>query len=203
MRELRPGLWHWEAPHPDWKPGADWDQMVSSYAIDDGDRLLLFDPLAVPAELEERARGREPAIVLTCPWHERDARSLVERMGGPLLTPAPDEGSTDVAWLQDTNTVEAQLFSAGDRLPVGVEVFPGGAWNDVVLWVENARAAVVGDTVIDRGEGLEIPVDWLGEGVAREQVVQGLRPLLELPVEHVLATHGGPRDRAELERALS
>ena len=31
----------------------------------------------------------------------------------------------------------------------------------------------------------------------------GLRPLLDLPVEHVLATHGGPTDRAALERALS
>jgi hypothetical protein len=30
-----------------------------------------------------------------------------------------------------------------------------------------------------------------------------LRSLLELPVEHVLATHGGPTDRAALERALS
>jgi len=28
---------------------------VSSYATDDGERLLLFDPLAVPAELEELA----------------------------------------------------------------------------------------------------------------------------------------------------
>jgi hypothetical protein len=37
----------------------------------------------------------------------------------------------------------------------------------------------------------------------REQVVQGLRPLLELHVEHVLATHGGPTDRAALAAALS
>ncbi len=37
----------------------------------------------------------------------------------------------------------------------------------------------------------------------REQVADGLRPLLELPVEVVLATHGGPTDRAALERALS
>ena len=36
-----------------------------------------------------------------------------------------------------------------------------------------------------------------------EQVVEGLRPLLDLPVEHVLATHGGPNDRAALERVLS
>ena len=39
--------------------------------------------------------------------------------------------------------------------------------------------------------------------MTREQVVDGLRPLLDLPVEHVLATHGGPFDRAALERALS
>jgi len=34
----------------------------------------------------------------------------------------------------------------------------------------------------------------------REEVVEGLRPLLDLPVEHMLATHG---ERADLERALS
>jgi hypothetical protein len=32
-------------------------------------------------------------------------------------------------------------------------------------------------------------------GVTREQVVEGLRPLLDLPVDVVLATHGGPTDR--------
>jgi hypothetical protein len=40
-------------------------------------------------------------------------------------------------------------------------------------------------------------------GCEREQVAEGLRPLLGLPVEHVLATHGGPTDRAALERALA
>jgi len=39
--------------------------------------------------------------------------------------------------------------------------------------------------------------------VTREQIAEGLRPLLELPVELVLATHGGQFDRAALERALS
>ena len=49
MLELQNGVWHWEASHPDWKPGADWGPVVSSYAIDDGERLLLFDPLAPPS----------------------------------------------------------------------------------------------------------------------------------------------------------
>src|SRR5829696_3188094 len=83
MRELRPDLWHWQAPHPEWRSSEPWDQNVSSYAIDDGERLLLFDPLRVPSELVDRAAEGETAIVLTAPWHERDAESLVERLGVP------------------------------------------------------------------------------------------------------------------------
>src|ERR1700704_2186279 len=71
VRELHPGLWHWEAPHPQWRPTEPWSENVSSYAIDDGERLLLFDPLAVPSELGDLAAGRETAIVLTAPWHAR------------------------------------------------------------------------------------------------------------------------------------
>jgi hypothetical protein len=39
--------------------------------------------------------------------------------------------------------------------------------------------------------------------VTREQVVDGLLPLLALPVEVVLPAHEAPTDRAGLERALS
>jgi len=31
--------------------------VVSSYALDDGERVLLFDPLAMPREIGERATG--------------------------------------------------------------------------------------------------------------------------------------------------
>jgi glyoxylase-like metal-dependent hydrolase (beta-lactamase superfamily II) len=199
MRELAPGVWHWDAPHPEWSPGEEWDEQVSSYAIDDGERLLLFDPLAVPGEIEALAADRETAVVLTCPWHERDAQGLVERLGAPVFTPRPDEGSSDVAWLGE----DARLYVAGDVLPVGVEVFPGGGKNDLVLWVESHGAVVAGDALIDRGKGLEIPDDWLDQDLTHEQVVAGLQPLLDRPVEHVLAAHGGPMDRAALERALA
>lgn len=195
MRELQTGLWHWEAPHPDWKPGEKWDQSVSSYAIDDGERLLLFDPLAAPSEIEELASGRETAIVLTTPWHARDALSLAERLEAPLYVPPPDDG--------DSNPVEGHVFKAGDRLPVGVEAFPGMEPNDLVLWVESRRALVVGDTLIDRGHGLEFPTDWANKGVPPEWILEALQPLLELPVELVLPAHGAPGDRAALERALS
>ena len=220
MRELRPGLWHWEAPHPNWRPTEPWSENVSSYALEDGERLLLFDPLAVPSEFGDLAAGRETAIVLTAPWHERDAQPLVERLDVPVYTPPPDtaedlmrtygitaeqagDGSPDVRWLLDGEAGEAHWYSAGDRLPVGVQAFPGQKHNDLVLWIENGRAVVAGDTLVDFGEGLHINPRWLSAGLTREQVVDGLRPLLALPVEHVLATHGGPFDRAALERALA
>ena len=192
---MQPNLWHWTATHPDWEPRADWGPEVSSYAIDVGERLLLLDPLAPPSEVEELAGERETAIVLTCPWHVRDARSLAERLGAPIYVPPPDEG--------DPNPVEGHLFRAGDRLPVGVEAFPGMEPNDLVLWIESRRALVAGDSLIDRGDRLEFPTDWANKGVPPEQILEGLRPLLELPVELVLPTHGAPTDRAALERALS
>ena len=225
MRELGPGLWHWEAPHPEWQGSVRWGQAVSSYGIDDGDRLLLFDPTAPPGEILERAAGRETAIVLTCPWHERDTQSLVEQLGAPVFTPLPDsaqhlmetygltaeqagDGAPDLVWLLREGKGEARPYAPGDRLPVGVEAFPGSKPNGVVLWVERRRAVVLGDTLVDFGQGLgPPPADFgyggLPQGVTREHIAERLRSLLELPVEHVLATHGGPTDRAALERALA
>jgi len=199
VRELEKGLWWWEAVHPEWTAKdaatADWGPEVSSYAIDDGERLLLIDPTAPPSPVDELAAGRETAIVLTCPWHRRDAVSLAARLGASIYVPPPDEG--------DASPVEGHVFSAGDRLPVGVEAFPGMEPNDLVLWIESRGALAAGDTLIDRGQGFEFPSDWANKGVPPEQILETLRPLLELPVEHVLPTHGAPTDRAALERALS
>ena len=220
MRELQTGrLWHWEARHPDWTPGAAWRPVVSSYAVDDGGRLLLFDPLAVPGEIAELVAGREPVIVLTAPWHERDARSLVERLGATVFSPPPDTqedlmrkygvtaeqaagGSPDLAWLRAEGGGEAHLYSAGDRLPFGVEAFPGREHNDLVLWAESIGAVISGDTLVDSGRGLQLN-EWLREAVTRDQVAAGLRPLLALPVEFVLPTHGVPTDRPALVCALA
>ena len=92
MRELRPGLWHWEAPHPEWEPGEPWDRVVSSYAIDDGERLLLFDPLAVPSEIEELAAGRELVVVDVQQRTEKTCKSP-HRQGN--VTPPYLQFSTD------------------------------------------------------------------------------------------------------------
>jgi glyoxylase-like metal-dependent hydrolase (beta-lactamase superfamily II) len=192
---------------------------VSSYAIDDGARVLLFDPLAVPSEILKLAADREPVVVLTAPWHERDTQSLVERLGVPVYAPPPDtaadlmnkfgitaeqagDGSPDLVWLRAGDAGEWHPYAAGDRLPFGIEAFAGREHNDMVLWIESHRTVISGDTLVDFGDGFEI-ARWLRAGVTREQVVEGLHPLLERPVEHVLPAHGAPTDRAALERALS
>jgi glyoxylase-like metal-dependent hydrolase (beta-lactamase superfamily II) len=199
VRELRTGLWWWEAEHPEWTPEdaatEDWGPEVSSYAIDDGTRLLLIDPTAPPEPVADLAAGREVVIVLTCPWHQRDTRNLIKRFGATLHLPPPDDG--------DPDPLPGQVFRAGERLPIGVEARPGMEPNDLVLWIEGQGALVAGDTLIDRGNGLEFPADWANKGVPPEQIMETLRPLLDLPVELVLPTHGAPADRAALERALS
>jgi hypothetical protein len=219
MRELRPGLWYWQAPHPEWTPDAPWPQEVSSYAIADGPRLLLFDPLGVPDEIQALLQEREPVIVLTAPWHERDAQALVERLDAPMFTPPADtaqdlidkfgitaeqagDGSPDLAWLRDGGA-DVHWYAHGDRLPIGIDAYAGREHNDAALWVEPARAVVTGDSLADFGDGLAIHNRWLRKNVTREEVVERLRPLLALPVEIVLPAHGAPTDRAALERALS
>ena len=49
--------------------------------------------------------------MLTAPWHERDAESLVERLGVPVYTPLPDTAQ----YLMDTYGLTAE--QAGDGSP--------------------------------------------------------------------------------------
>jgi len=219
MKQLRPGLWHWTAPHPDWNPKQRWPENVSSYAIDDGQRLLLFDPLGVPDDLLERTNDREPVIVLTAPWHERDAKQLVERLHATVYTPPADtaqdlvdkfdvpleqagDGSDDLRWLTAGDDNDWHPIKAGDRLPIGVEVYAGREHNDLMLWIDRLGAVVAGDSFVDFGNGYEVNQRPRG-GSTREQIVEALRPLLDLPIALVLPAHGEPTDRGALERALA
>lgn len=143
-------------------------------------------------EIEELARERETAIVLTCPWNRRDSIELARRLGVEIYVPPPDP--------PDPDPVFGRVFHVGERLPVGVEALPGREPNDPVLWVASHRALVVGDTLIDRGEGLVFPRASIPEDMDADEIFRALQPLLDLPVELALATHGGRYDRTALER---
>jgi hypothetical protein len=88
-----------------------WPQEVSSYAIDDGERLVFFDPLAVPDELLALAPEREPVIVLTAPWHERDTQALVGPLGAAVFAPPPDTAQD----LIDKYGITAEQAGDGSR----------------------------------------------------------------------------------------
>lgn len=220
MREVAPGIWHWQGVHPQWRESEPWDPCVSSYAIDDGARLLVFDPIAPPSELFDLAGGRETTVVLTSPWHERDMQTLVERLDLPVYAPRPDsaqdlvdkfgitleqagDGSPDLVWLRAEAPDNWRPTTVDGPLPAGIEAFEGREPNDLVLWVESHRAVVAGDTLADFGNGVEVSARWLREGVTWESRAERLRPLLSKPVEHVLPTHGQPTDRPALARALA
>jgi hypothetical protein len=154
MEEIRPGLWTWTAPNPEWHDEA----LVRSYAAEREGVLVLIDPMSPPAAL---VTGRELRVALTCPWHARSA---------------PELGAPEVA----------------------VDARPGFYPDERVLWLAEHGALVFGDAF----PGGPIPDDWLPEGQTRADYRAWLAPLLELPVELVLPTHGDPGGRELLERAL-
>lgn len=196
MLETRPGVYFWQARHPDWVPDDGWDEVVTSYALDEGEQLVVIDPLAPPPELEQLASKRETVIELTCQWHRRDAEQLATRLGAPLYVPAPnpdDQGPP----------VDAERYAPGDRLPGGIEAWRGLDETDLVLWAARHGAVIAGDALIDRGEGLLLPRDWAEKRGGPEPIRQALAPLLQRDVEVVLPTHGLPTDRDALGRALT
>src|ERR1700761_1808002 len=132
MRQVQTGVWMWQAPHPDWKSGDDWPQIVTSYAIDTGKGLVIFDPLATPDQILDFAEGGDTAIVVTCRWHLRDARALAHTLGAELFVPVPDDDHPTPAG--------AVVYEAGRRLPIGVEALRGMEPWDLALWVESRGA---------------------------------------------------------------
>jgi hypothetical protein len=210
VREVQQGLWHWQSPHPDWGEKEWWPELVSSYAIELGGDFVLFDPLSVPDELPERPT----AVVLTAPYHERDARGL----GLPIHTPPADTWqdwvekfgidpdsvrgmeSEDLAWLR-AGEGEGSFHGPGEW-PFGITAYAGREDNDLVFWLPSINAIVAGDSLSDFGDGLGIQMGGR-KHLTRDDVAERLRPLLDLPVELVLPAHGEPTDRAALERALA
>jgi len=172
--EIATGLWRWTGLHPAWTPaegGPDgWDQEVGCYFYEGPDSIVLFDPL-VP--MEDRDRFFEAL--------DRD----VERVGRPvrvLLTVADHRRSSAELAERYEGTV--------DEIPAGVETVME-RWNERVFWVPEHSALVFGDVVLGRDGGLMLPRAWMGED-QYDEVRDGLRLLLELPVERALVTHGEP-----------
>jgi glyoxylase-like metal-dependent hydrolase (beta-lactamase superfamily II) len=188
VKELRSGLWTWSAPHPDWTPESGgpegWEQEVRSYALDAGDSLVLFDPLVEPEPVARLARGRPVAIVVTCHWHMRSSEELQRALDAVVHVPATEARDLGLTVVN---------YVSGDQLPGDVEPQSGGYADECVLWIPAHRALVIGDVFLGGERGFRVqPDSWLDEGLTREELRERLLPLLELPVELLLPTHGDP-----------
>ena len=95
------------------------------------------------------------------------------------------------------------VHDAGDPLPDGVEERPAFYLpEERFLWLPAYKALVCGDSLPEAGA---VPDEWLGN-TPREEYKAKLRPLLNLPIEQLLPTHGDPvveDAHAHLARALA
>jgi glyoxylase-like metal-dependent hydrolase (beta-lactamase superfamily II) len=210
VQELAPGLWRWTGEHPAWVEGADWEQEVGSVYYEAPDAVVLIDPL-VPPEAEDRfwaaldrdvKRAVRPLhILLTTMWHGRSAESIVERYGGEIW--APEESLA-----LDRDTTPTRTFQPGDRLPGDVVAYEA-VRQESVFWIPPHSTLVFPDVLVgDAAGGVRLcPESWLAEGDRGDhaRLEAALRPLLDLPVERLLLSHGEPvlaGAREALARAL-
>lgn len=188
MEELKPGLWTWTAQHPEWTPeegGPEgWEREVRSYAYDTRDSLVLFDPLVSEEEVEALAGGRPVAVLLTCAPHARSSAELSRRLDAAVHVPAGISASFAFG------TVPYEL---GEDLPGDVEPQTGGYADEATLWLREHAALVIGDVFLGGERGFRVqPDSWLAQGLSHDELRQRLLPLLELPVDVLLPTHGDP-----------
>jgi hypothetical protein len=139
------------------------------------DAAVFIDPL-VPDDsrpfwswADERARGRRVHVLTTIHWHRRSRDELAKRY-------------------------DASISRAKANLPDGVESIVLRGAGETMFWLADHRALVPGDRILGAADGLRLcPESWLRSAAVD---LDGLRallmPLLELPIERVLVSHGDP-----------
>jgi hypothetical protein len=158
-------------------------------AYEGSDALVLVDPLA-PDELWpelNRLAERHPrvAVLTTIGFHRRSRDEVAGRYA-------------------------ASTSRAKASLPSGVETIPIRRFGETMVWLPEHRALVPGDRLLgaDAGPLRVCPDSWLRylrRGLDGRDLRRTLRPLLDLPVELVLVSHGEPAledGHAALARAL-
>jgi hypothetical protein len=183
--EVAPGVWRWTAAHPEWSPGAtpdstaDWERDVGCLLFELDGAVVFVDAL-VPADeagfwrwADERCRAAERCHALTTiSFHRRSRDLLVDRY-------------------------DAVTSRARRELPEGLRPIRLAGAGEVMFWLPEQRALIAGDRVLgaDGGTLRLCPESWLGylpSGLTLDELRLLLRPLLDLPIERVLVSHGEP-----------
>jgi glyoxylase-like metal-dependent hydrolase (beta-lactamase superfamily II) len=178
--EIAPGLHRWTAWHEEWR------EDVGSVAVETGDGLVFIDPLAAPPEL-----GTPDHVLVTVYWHGRAAAVAgAQRVWAPTRSAGP---------LRNREIPVTDAIREGDALPGGIRAIQTPRAAEVVYWLPDQRVLVVGDVLLGAGakpnattERLRLcPERWLGVAT-HDDLREALTPLLDLPVESVLVSHGEP-----------
>jgi hypothetical protein len=179
--QISPGLWRWTAPHPEWpaKVAPDspsyWPQMVGSVLYTTGESAVFIDPQLPPDPdkfwtwADQHVDDRAVHVLTTIHWHRRSRDEVAARYG-------------------------ASTSRAKSNLPQGVESFMLRRAGETVFWLPGPRALIPGDRILGATDGgLRMCAEsWLPRGMTLKKLKELLRPLQELPIEHVLVSHGEP-----------
>ena len=193
MEEVAPGLRRWTARHEEW------EEDVGSLALETDDGLILIDPIDPPRDLR-----RPDHVLITVFWHYRSTPKLrAKRVWASSRT---------VKALANRGVTVTDPIAKNVLLPGGVQPFETARRGELVYWLPEQKSVAVGDVLLGSGakpratdDPLRLcPERWLG-AATHDDLRRSLEPLLELPVQRVLVSHGKPVVRAgkrALERAL-
>jgi glyoxylase-like metal-dependent hydrolase (beta-lactamase superfamily II) len=138
---------------------------------------VLIDPLDPPPEV------RSPEhVLITVYWHGRSTKDV-----DALHVWAPTRSARP---LRNRGIGVTDEFRGGDDLAGGIRAFQTARAAEVVYWLPEQRALAVGDVLL--GSPLRLcPERWLGKQT-HDDLRAALQPVLKLPVERVLVSHGDP-----------
>ena len=180
MQEVAQGLHRWTAWHDHW------EEDVGAVAVATDDGLVFIDPIDPPPAL-----GAPAHVLVTVYWHGRaTGETGAQQVWASTRSSRP---------LGNRGIDVTNAFRAGDHLPGGIRAFQTARSAEVVYWLPEQRAVVAGDVLLGAGakpqatdEPLRLcPERWLGNAT-HDDLRASLRPLLDLPVERVLVSHGVP-----------
>ena len=197
LTETLPGIWFWEAPHPDWSPGDSWEQTVRCWALRSDDGIVLVDPLirddrdgaAAWQAVDElvSAHGPVKAVIRTLHYHHRSAAQASARYDVPIYArPLPHDELP-------VHPFDIPTHNDGELLG-GLVVHNVQRDDELVLWIPAARALLFSDVGQRRDGRFELCPDWwLSEADSWAHLRSQMIDLAELAPEHLLVSHGPHR----------
>jgi hypothetical protein len=189
--QILPGLWRFEAVHPEWteeEGGEDgWEPSVAWWALSLPRGVVLIDPLVEDWDgLDQltESHGGCLGLVRTCHWHQRSIAEAADRYGAEVWAKRhPDEAAAAAF----DHAVRDREEPFEGLVAVDVE-----RTAEIALWLPTQKAIVFGDAMLRTGAGeLRVcPESWTQPAGGRARLLSLLGQLTDLPVEHVLVSHG-------------